>query len=185
MQRILDFRKNNPKEFSRFGKFLVTGLVGFVVDFGTFNLMHKLGVGTAIAPRLPFADYFTAHPEVIEQAFSFTFATISNFLFNYFWIYPEARGSNQANKFAKFIIVSIAGLLVGVPVFAIALTVWRSIVTAVGLDNAPINVAGNLALMTRVGILLFWNFFINRFWTYRDIPTENAARKTTGKTGEN
>ncbi len=172
MQRILDFRKNNPKEFSRFGKFLVTGLVGFIIDFGSFNLMHKLGVGTAIAPNLPFADYFIAHPEVIEQAFSFTFATISNFLFNYFWIYPEARGANQTSKFVKFIIVSVAGLLVGAPVFALALAVWRPIVAALGLANASINVAGNLALMTRVGILLFWNFFINRFWTYREVGTK-------------
>lgn len=172
MQRLIDFKNNNPKEFARFGKFLVTGLVGFVVDFGSFNLMHKLGVGSAIAPALPFASYLSAHPEVIEQAFSFTFATISNFLFNYFWIYPEARGANQASKFVKFIIVSVAGLIVGVPVFAIALAIWRPVVAAIGLANAPINVAGNLALMTRVGILLFWNFFVNRFWTYREVGTK-------------
>jgi putative flippase GtrA len=172
MQRINDFRINHPKEFARFGKFLVTGLVGFIVDFGTFNLMHKLGVGTALAPALPYASYFSAHPEVIEQAFSFTLATISNFLFNYFWIYPEARGANQGSKLIKFLIVSIAGLLVGAPVFAIALAVWRPIVAAMGLANAPINVAGNLALMTRVAILLFWNFFVNRFWTYREVGTK-------------
>jgi putative flippase GtrA len=169
MQTIQNFRATTPKETKRFIKFLFVGAFGFAVDFGTFNLFHRLGLGISLAPNLPFADYFTQHPEVIEQSCSFTLAVISNFLWNYFWIYPEARDANQAKKITKFIIVSVAGLLIGAPVFAGALLVFRPLITSLGLDSFPINLAGNLALMTRVGVLLFWNFYINRKWTYRDV----------------
>jgi putative flippase GtrA len=30
-------------------------------------------------------------------------------------------------------------------------------------------VAENLALATAVIVVMFWNFFINRYWTYNDI----------------
>lgn len=169
MQTIQQFRASTPKETKRFIKFLFVGAFGFLVDFGSFNLLHRFNFGATLGPNLPFATYFIEHPEVIEQTCSFTLAVLSNFLWNYFWIYPEARTANQAKKISKFIIVSIAGLIIGVPVFTIALLLFKPLVASVGLEDSPINAAGNLALMTRVGVLLFWNFFINRRWTYSDV----------------
>jgi putative flippase GtrA len=113
--------------------------------------------------------YLTGHPEVLEQALSFCVAVVSNFLWNYFWLYPEARNANQASKMSKFIIVSVAGLVIGIPVYGLALYVARGFVKAVKLSSLSFNIAGNLALVCRVGVLLFWNFFVNRFWTYRDV----------------
>lgn len=117
---------------------------------------------------LPF-PFLMEHPEVVEQSLSFCVAVGSNFLWNFFWIYPEARGANQAKKMAQFVIVSVAGLVIGVPVFSLALTVFKGLVAAIGLSGLQFNLAGNLALMSRVGVLLFWNFFVNRYWTYRDV----------------
>ena len=169
METIQRFRATTPKETKRFIKFLFVGAFGFVVDFGSFNLMHRLGLGASLAPRLPYADYFMTHPAVINQTISFTLATLSNFLWNYLWIYPEAREANQAKKVTKFVIVSVAGLVIGVPVFSVALTAAKSLVAAAGLSGLQFNLAGNLALVCRVGVLLFWNFFVNRYWTYRDV----------------
>ena len=174
MSRLLTFSRSNSKETKRFAKFLVVGAVGFVVDFGGFNLFHALGVGTALARLIPgqwaaLASYLSAHPEVIEQTFSFCAAVFSNFMWNYFWLYPEARQANQAKKMVKFILVSVAGLVIGVPVFSVALFFARSLVAMAGLAGLPFNLAGNLALVCRVGVLLFWNFFVNRYWTYREV----------------
>jgi hypothetical protein len=69
----------------------------------------------------------------------------------------------------KFIAVSVAGLIIGVPVFSAALFFARGLVAAAGLSSVPFNLAGNIALMCRVGVLLFWNFFVNRYWTYKDV----------------
>ena len=175
LTRILTLARRQPKERKRFIKFLMVGAFGFAVDFGSFNLLHWLGAGPAFAALLApaglaqVAAYLSAHPEVIEQSISFCLAVISNFLWNYLWIYPEAREANQAKKLTKFFIVSVAGLVIGVPVFSVALGAWRGIVGATALSSLQFNVAGNLALMTRVGVLLFWNFFVNRYWTYRDV----------------
>ena len=163
------------KEGRRFGRFLVVGAVGFAVDFGLFNLAHAVGLGTWVATHLLLAvsqqlgSYLTLHPEIIEQTFSFTMAVISNFIWNYFWIYPEVRAKHQTDRIVKFIIVSVAGLLIGVPIFSLALYVWGSVVAALRLGGASLNLVGNLALMTRVSVLLFWNFFVNRYWTYKDV----------------
>ncbi len=172
---MFSIRSYARKEGRRFARFLVVGAVGFIVDFGIFNIAHALGFGAWVAANvLPsisaaLAGALAQHPEIIEQTLSLSIAIMSNFLWNYFWIYPEARQANQANKMVKFIVVSIAGLVVGVPVFSVALLIWRGVVDSVHLTSFGHNLAGNLALMTRVGVLLFWNFFVNRYWTYREV----------------
>ncbi len=174
--RLIPFlNRVSPKEAQRFMKFLVVGAFGFVVDFGGFNLFHALHIGPWVAAHLipqtlvTAADYFSHNPEVIEQALSFCAAVISNFLWNYFWLYPEARDANQAQKMTKFVIVSVAGLLIGGPIYSVALFFAKGLVATAGLASLSFNLAGNLALVCRVGVLLFWNFFVNRFWTYRDV----------------
>ncbi len=175
MNSQLTFPYANRKEASRFAKFLVVGAIGFGVDFGSFNLFHTLGIGSWVAaqlvpPALPsLAAFLRDHPEVVEQALSFCVAVVSNFIWNYLWIYPEARGANQRKKITKFVAVSVAGLVLGVPVFSVALYFARGLVAAAGLSGVSFNLAGNIALMCRVGVLLFWNFFANRLWTYSDV----------------
>ncbi len=170
METIQQLRLSTPKETKRFIKFLFVGAFGFAVDFGSFNLLRHFGFGIWLAPHSPWwSAYFIEHPQVIEQAVSFTLATISNFIWNYLWIYPEARAANQAGKMARFIAVSVAGLAIGVPVFAGALYIFKPLVAALGLGALPFDLAGNLALVSRVGVLLFWNFFVNRKWTYKEV----------------
>jgi putative flippase GtrA len=181
MTQLLTFARSNPQEAKRFAKFLVVGALGFVVDFGGFNLFHALGVGPGVVRLVPAslasaANYLSSRPEVIEQALSFCVAVLSNFLWNYFWLYPEARQANQAKKISKFIIVSVAGLVIGVPVYIVALFFARGLVAAAGLASLSFNLAGNMALVCRVGVLLFWNFFVNRFWTYRDVGLSATAK---------
>ena len=175
MSNLLTFPYANRKEASRFARFLVVGAIGFVVDFGGFTLFHALGVGAWVAAHLVPASvpslpaYLARNPEVIEQALSFCAAVVSNFIWNYLWIYPEARGANQTKKMTKFVAVSVAGLIIGVPVYGVALFFAKGFIAASGLATMSLNLAGYMALVCRVGVLLFWNFFVNRFWTYRDV----------------
>ncbi len=155
MQRIIDFKNNNPKEFERFGKFLVVGLIGFVIDFGTSNVLKRLGV-----------------PPEIAQAISFSVATLSNFAFNYFWIYPEAKQANVVKKIGQFIIVSVVGLLIRTPIFLAVYFIDQPIINGLNLNHLPIDIAFNGALASAVIVLLFWNFFVNRFWTYREVGSK-------------
>ncbi len=169
LQTLSELRATIPKEPKRFIKFLIVGAFGFAVDFGSFNLFHAFAVGVWISKTLITLSYVVEHPEIVEQTLSFCCAVTSNFLWNYFWIYPEAKSEPFAKKFGQFILVSVLGLVIGIPVFTVALATIKPVVESTGLNRAPINVAGNFALVCRVLVLLFWNFFVNRYWTYRHV----------------
>ncbi|MBI5054984.1 MAG: GtrA family protein [Chloroflexi bacterium] len=172
MQAISELRASMPKDTKRFIKFLIVGMSSFLVDFGLFNFFHAQGVGTWVAQNLfssfwsSAAAFLAERPEVVEQSLSFSIAVVNSFFWNYFWIYPEAKNEPIGKKLTQFVIVSVAGLLLGVPIFSGALMVTRPVVATVGLQQLRFNVAGNLALMVRVGVILFWNFYANRKWTY-------------------
>ena len=65
----------NPSERGRFLRFAVVGVIGAVVDFGSFNILESL---FHVAP-------------VTASIMSFSAAIISNFIWNRFWTYPDLR----------------------------------------------------------------------------------------------
>jgi len=147
-------------ELTRFLKFSVVGAVGAIVDFGTFNLLHTR-FGAAAVPA---------------SVLSFTAAVTSNFIWNRYWTYPDSRSKPLRRQALQFVLVSLIGLAVRTPVFALLLgpgtrlaAGLREILpaSAAGLD--PAILGGNLALAAAVVIVLFWNFFANRYWTYADV----------------
>lgn len=167
MTRIATLAKTNRKEFKRFSKFLVVGVTGFVVDFGIFNLLLR---------ALNF-------PPVLAQAISFTLAAINNFTWNRYWTYPDSRSKPILRQFGMFFVLSVIGLLIRTPIFAlfsgpmVALVetmqsgVFAGLINFVtGTLHISIEQLGlNLALAIAVLVVLFWNFFSNRFITYSDV----------------
>ncbi len=159
--------RGTRKEFKRFVKFLVVGSTGFVVDFGVFNLLIR---------ALGFAP-------VVAQAISFTLAAINNFLWNRYWTYPDSRSKPILRQFGQFFLLSVIGLLIRTPIFSLLSSPAQSLVDSVpygpfaGLLNFAITgihltqdqIASNVALAGAVLVVLFWNFFANRFITYGDV----------------
>jgi putative flippase GtrA len=142
-------------EVRRFSRFLVVGTIGFVVDVSAFNLFsHALGVAPAIA-----------------GAISLVCAIISNFLFNHYWVYHDARGRLPV-QFAQFFVVSIAMAVVRVPLITLTHVPLGDLAgLLLGLPAGPAEIVGNnLALILAVIIGLIWNFLANRLWTYRHAP---------------
>jgi putative flippase GtrA len=147
----------NPRERSRFLKFATVGVIGAVVDFGTFNLLSS-GVGL---------------PVVLASVFSFIAAIISNFTWNRFWTYPDSRSKPMTRQMIQFSFVSIVGLAIRTPIVAILEPTFSRLFRGTGF--LPLGfitqqlLAENLALAIAVITVMFWNFFINRYWTYNDI----------------
>jgi putative flippase GtrA len=134
----------NPKERVRFAKFAVVGLIGTIVDFGTLNLLHLI----------------FQLPVLLSNAFSFTLAVISNFTWNRYWTYPESRSKPITNQLTQFFVVNIAGLGIN------TLIIWALL----GITTQLFGRLGyNIAKIIATGVVLFWNFFINRYWTYNDV----------------
>ena len=143
------------RERERFIKFAIVGSIGFGVDFLTFNLFRS-GVGLSAE---------------ISQVFSFSVAVLSNFLLNRFWTYPDSRSKPLLNQLLQFSAVNVVGLGIRTAIFALINRPMVHLVEKINIE-LPIesNVIGeNLALATVVIIVLFWNYFINRYWTYNDV----------------
>jgi putative flippase GtrA len=146
----------NSRERSRFIRFAIVGVIGAVVDFGTMNLLSHI-----FAMSLVWAG-----------TISFIAAIISNFTWNRYWTYPDSRSKPIVQQLIMFAIVSIIGLLIRVPTLALLEPPMERLFASlpVQLPYFPPNFyADNLTLAIAVIIVMFWNFFINRYWTYNDV----------------
>jgi len=155
MTAILDLARTNRKEAERFVKFCVVGAFGFVVDFGIFNLLHTLlNVGIAIA-----------------QTCSFTTAVISNFTWNRLWTYRDSRSKPMGRQLFQFFVVNLIGYIIRTPILLYTAPLYTRLLQWLQLPfNGDLEKLGaNLGLMTAVVVVLLWNFFINRIWTYNDV----------------
>jgi len=146
LSKLFSFASSNNSELTRFFKFAIVGTIGAVVDFGVLNLM-VLGVGMA-------KEY--------ANLISVSCAILSNFTWNRLWTFPESRERPVHTQFGKFALVNIVGLGINQIVF---LTTDALIFEH--LFPHPIDY--NFAKATAIIVVLFWNFFVNRNWTYRGI----------------
>jgi len=154
MARIFTFAKRNRKEAKRFVKFMFVGAMGAIVDFGVLNLLtHVLDV-----------------PVTIAGVASFCLAVTNNFTWNRYWTYPESRKFPLGPQYLQFFIINATALLIRVPILAVVPGLLIPVLEALGMPPVTAEVLGNnLSLALAVGIAMFWNFFVNRFITYRHI----------------
>jgi putative flippase GtrA len=145
----------NSRERTRFMKFMVVGIIGAVVDFGIMNLLSKL-LGMIL---------------VFAGSISFICAIVSNFFWNRYWTYPDSRSHSIHNQLFMFFIVNVAGLAIRVPILRFLEPPLRTSFQNLGrqLPLSPEFLAKNFTLAVAVGVVMLWNFFINRYWTYNDV----------------
>jgi putative flippase GtrA len=154
MTPLPTFTPSQRKEGGRFAKFMVVGAFGFVVDAGTLFIFTSL---------LHF-------PDLVAQVISFTAAIISNFTWNRYWTYPDSRTKPIRRQLIQFTLVNLAGLAIRTFIFAGVLEPYRRLAASQTLINiSPAVVARYAALATAVLVVLLWNFFVNRYWTYNDV----------------
>jgi putative flippase GtrA len=145
-------------------KFSVVGVIGAIVDFGTFNLLNSiLGLRSLIASVL-----------------SFIAAVTSNFIWNRFWTYPDSRSKPLRHQAIQFALVNTIGLFIRTPVFALSempmiriaerlLLILPPSIYSQDTSQIQFVIGRNLALALAVIVVLFWNFGVNRIWTYSDV----------------
>jgi putative flippase GtrA len=160
--KLTTLARTNRKEFTRFLKFCVVGTVGAVIDFGMLNLLIQL----------------FGLPKVIANVFSFTTAVISNFIWNRLWVYPETRSDPLRKQFVQFFVVNVAGLFINTAIFYGAdrwflgeagLLAGPVGALALAIGMAHFDLAYNGAKVIATGVVLFWNFLVNRLWTFRHV----------------
>lgn len=145
MATLAEFIRSNHKEFIRFVKFAVVGTLGAVVDFSILNLMHKAFGWSLLA----------------SNSLSFTCAVLSNFTWNRLWTFPESRERPIRTQLPQFALVNVIGLAINNLVLVNLATLFSRFIP----DPFDYNLAKAIAIV----IVLFWNFGINRIWTYKGI----------------
>ena len=145
----------NFQERSRFLRFAIVGTIGAIVDFSTFNLL------ISVLNMIP----------VWANFYSFTMAVISNFIWNRYWTYPDSRSKKVPHQLLEYLIVNTIGVMIRSPIFLLLQELFRGFIERFPY-SLPIGGqfwVNNLALAGAMGVVMFWNFYVNRFWTYADI----------------
>ncbi|MGQ9832993.1 MAG: GtrA family protein [Candidatus Villigracilaceae bacterium] len=140
----------------RFFRFLVVGSIGAVVDFGVMNLLTQA------------FDF----PLVLAGIISFVCAVLSNFIWNRYWTYPDSRSKPLGKQLAMFFVVNIAGVAIRIPILHFVEPPLENLFNQQHLAFGNFSAqfwAKNFTLAIAVGIVLLWNFFVNRYWTYNDV----------------
>ncbi len=188
------FRRNNPldqaieslarrsgdraQEVERFLRFSVVGVIGAVVDLGTLTLLQ--------ASLLPPSS--RSYVE-LATAIAFLVAVVNNFLWNRFWTYPDSRSRSIRRQLVQFTLVNAVGLAVrtslisatyaflGVTLMPLALLLVRMLrPDYLPSANTEAKLGTLAAWMIAVIVVMLWNFFVNRYWTYSDVDQPGAHR---------
>lgn len=147
------------RERKRFVKFALVGALGAVIDFGVMNLLSH-GI--------------LELPLVWAGTISFLCAVISNFTWNRIWTYPESRSRPLLSQLGMFFLVNAAGVLIRIPILHYAEPPLLEFVES-AFRTAHFTaefIAKNFTLAAAVGIVMMWNYSINRYWTYNDIDED-------------
>ncbi|UCC62082.1 MAG: GtrA family protein [Anaerolineae bacterium] len=162
LTNVISLTRDKRKELVRFFKFAIVGTVGTVVDFGVLNLLIQLA---------SLAKFWA-------NTCSFTAAVISNFTWNRLWTFPESRERPLLPQLGQFALVNVAGLAINQAIFlgldqfvlgeaGLLATTMAGLAETIGV--AHFTLAYNLAKAIAIIVVLFWNFGVNRIWTYRGI----------------
>jgi len=144
----------HPAERTRFVKFAIVGAIGAVLDFAVMNLLVA----------------FAHAPFVVAGTISFICAVSSNFTWNRLWTYPESRSKPLLGQLGQFTLVNAAGLLIRVPILKFLEPTLDTLLT-----DLPITMqyhqflSHNATLAFAIGVVMLWNYFVNRYWTYNDV----------------
>jgi putative flippase GtrA len=157
-------------EVERFLKFAFVGIVGTIVDLGLTNILmtfvfhvSKENAGT---------------PVLIASTIGFIAAVSNNFIWNRYWTYPDSRSHPIAVQLGQFFLVNLGGLLIRIVIISVLTVPFaaligqlpQSLLNSLSLSkDTQALIGGDMALLASVSVVMMWNFFINRYWTYNDV----------------
>ncbi len=162
------------KEVERFLKFAVVGALGALIDSGTLFALQA----TILPPTLQEPDINVA----VAQTIAFVAAILSNYVWNRFWTYPDSRSRSWRRQMGQFAFISVIGW--------VARTIWITAAHAplghalmpvllpeiqlfrpgyIPSATAEAKLGTMAAWFVGVVVVMIWNFFANRYWTYNDV----------------
>ncbi len=152
----------HASERRRFVRFAFVGTLGAGVDLGTFNLLR------ALTPL---------HP-VLVSVLSFLAAVTHNFIWHRYWTFADSRSKPLWQQWSQYAVLNAIGVSIRTPLFAVLRPLGIRFVAWLqqwmALPVSAERLGENLALATVMVVILFWNFFSNRYITYSDVQVGAA-----------
>ena len=134
-----------PKqEVTRFTRFLTVGAVGTLLDFSILTLLKLAGFPTLLANSL-----------------SFTVGLLNNFTWNRLWTFGDAVNADWRRQLAQFTLVSLVGLVLNNLIVLSLESTLSNILIQPQWGYLP-------AKVIATGVVVFWNYFANRTWTFKN-----------------
>lgn len=124
---------------AQFIKFAIIGTVNTFVDFGIYFGLTRSSI-------------FWEKHYLWANFIAFVVAASSSYIFNKNWTFRDTNKKIRI-QYSKFILVSAIGLTINE-------TILFFLVTKAGLHDL-------MAKVLAIGVVLFWNFTINKLWTFR------------------
>lgn len=158
-------QRRGVRQFVKFG---IVGVSSSIINFGLSNLLHY-GLNLPVVPALTIA---------------FFVSVLNGFFWNRHWTFKEARGKPAHHQSLQFLLVNIVGWLLNTSIVVLIIAHFKShghglfgdaqqfhdILAAV-LTNSGKHEYGPLlfngALLVATAVVVFWNFFANRRWTFK------------------
>ena len=124
----------------------------FVRQFVKFAIVGSIGAMVDFGVLI-FLKEVVGFNLYVANTFSFSAAVLNNYVLNSFWTFADQEKRHQ-KQLMQFVIVSVIGLGIN----QVLLYFFHDVI---GLWYI---IAKGLAIL----LVLFWNFFANRFWTFRE-----------------
>jgi putative flippase GtrA len=154
--------RSNPKEMERFVKFAIVGTIGFLVDLTVLNVMKRLFEAISLGSAWNLSMEPRQFQLAVANTISFSAAVLSNFTWNRLWTFPESRERALSRQLLQFAIVNVLGWCIN----TVLLLVMDQYVFQHFVGT---RMSYNLAKAIATIVVLFWNFGLNRVWTYGGI----------------
>jgi len=154
--RFYGLARRNKPEIKRFIKFAIVGAGGLVIDIALLNIFERnLGMAVPLAVAL-----------------AFIIAATNNFIWNRLWVYPESRTQKKRRQMPVFLAVNAAGLLINELIFLLFHAPITEFIRLVPIPLVQLHYRGiglNVTKLIAAVIVMLWNFFVNRFVTFRSV----------------
>lgn len=126
-------------------KFGIVGISSTAVNFAVLNLMLIV--------------FHQNRYSAVTVAF--LISVVNGYIWNKLWTFKAAQAKPVHTQFVQFLLVNTVGL-------GLDLLIIKLISVPLEHDfNLNMVKATNLAQLVATGVAVFWNFFANRFWTFK------------------
>jgi len=158
-------QRRGVRQFVKFG---IVGASSSIVNFGLSNLFH----------------YKFNLPLVPALTIAFFLSVLNGFFWNRRWTFREARNKPAHTQSLQFLLVNIVGWLLNTSIVVLIIAHFKSgghgifgnsehfhDILLATLTNTGKHEYGPLlfngALVIATSVVVFWNFFANKKWTFK------------------